>query len=101
MPTDNDPQRDPERDYEPIFAPDHLGGEGGPVVGLPGQGDPSRDPVSEGDFVDNPAGEAQVPYSQVYADYANAANEALEGEYVPLGKRGLVRDYFSSLDPER
>jgi hypothetical protein len=100
MPSNNDPERDEEREFEPIFSPSNLGGEGGADVGLPGQGDPSRDPVAEGDFVENPAGEAQVPYSEVYADYADAANEALEGEYVPLGLRGLIRDYFSSLDPD-
>jgi len=101
MPTNNDPERDEERDYEPVFAPERPGGEGGPVVDLSGEGDPGGDPGIEGDFVENPAGEAQVPYSEVYADYADAANEALESEYVPLGMRDLVRDYFSSLDPEQ
>ena len=101
MPTDNDPARNPEREYEPVFAPEHLGGEEGTPLSLPGQGDPGDTPMSEGEFAENPAGEAQVPYSEVYADYADAANEALEGEYVPLGLRDLVRDYFSSLDPDR
>lgn len=100
MPTGNNPERDAEREYEEIYAPQRVGGGEGPVVGLPGEGDPSQDPVREGDFVENPAGEAQVPYSEVYADYADAANEALESEYVPLGMRDLVRQYFSSLNPD-
>lgn len=40
-----------------------------------------------------------VPYEQVFGDYRDAALEALEGNYVPLGMKGLVRDYFSSLEP--
>lgn len=40
-----------------------------------------------------------VPYDQVFGQYRSAAFEALEGEYIPLGLKGLVRDYFSSLEP--
>lgn len=40
-----------------------------------------------------------VPYNQVFGQYRSAAFEALEGEYIPLGLKGLVRDYFSSLEP--
>jgi hypothetical protein len=52
---------------------------------------------------ERPAGftdeQSLVPYEQVFGDYRNAAYEALEGDYVPLGMKGLVRDYFSSLEP--
>lgn len=40
-----------------------------------------------------------VPYSQVFGDYRNAAYEALSGDYIPLGLKGFIRDYFSSLEP--
>jgi hypothetical protein len=40
-----------------------------------------------------------VPYEQVFGDYRDAANEALSEGQIPLGLRGLVRDYFSSLEP--
>jgi hypothetical protein len=40
-----------------------------------------------------------VPYEQVFGDYRDAAIEALDGDYVPLGMKGLVREYFSSLEP--
>jgi hypothetical protein len=40
-----------------------------------------------------------VPYEQVFGDYRDAANEALAGDYIPLSLKGLVRDYFSSLEP--
>ncbi len=44
-------------------------------------------------------GRANVPYREVYAEYAGQAGAALEGSYIPLGLKGYVRDYFSSLEP--
>lgn len=43
---------------------------------------------------------SSVPYTDVFGNYRDAANEALESDYVPQGLKGLVRDYFSSLEPE-
>ncbi|MDQ7036673.1 MAG: hypothetical protein Q9P01_18125 [Anaerolineae bacterium] len=40
-----------------------------------------------------------VPYNQVFRTYEDAANRALENDYVPLGMQDVVRDYFSSLQP--
>ena len=40
-----------------------------------------------------------VPYSQVFGDYRDAAYEALDSDYIPLGMKEFVRDYFSSLEP--
>ncbi len=40
-----------------------------------------------------------VPYQQVFGDYRDAAYEALEDDYIPLGMKGYIRDYFSSLEP--
>ena len=51
------------------------------------------------DFDDNPLGESRVSYDAVFSDYQNAANRALESDYVPLGLRDVVRDYFTSLEP--
>lgn len=42
---------------------------------------------------------ATVPYNQVFGDYRNAASEALADDYIPLGMKGYIRDYFSSLEP--
>ena len=97
MESDNGPGDGGLRGYEPIYAPQRLGGEGGPEMELP-QGD---DP---GEFIrelpsDPEMGESTVPYDQVYADYADAANQALQDQHVPLGLRNYVRDYFSSLEP--
>lgn len=40
-----------------------------------------------------------VPYNQVFGDYRGAVNEALAGSSIPLGYKGFIRDYFSSLEP--
>ena len=40
-----------------------------------------------------------VPYEQVYREYSTTAYEALAEDYVPLGMKGYIRDYFSSLEP--
>lgn len=40
-----------------------------------------------------------VPYQQVFGDYRDAANEALQDDYIPLGLKGYVREYFTSLEP--
>jgi hypothetical protein len=101
MPTDNAPGDGGERPYEEVFAPEHLGGEGGERMGVPGEGEPGDTPAIEGEMGDNPAGRSVVPYNEVYSDYADAASQALEGGHVPLNLRSVVRDYFSSLDPER
>jgi hypothetical protein len=40
-----------------------------------------------------------VPYERVFGIYRQTANEALRRGNIPLGLQGLVRDYFSSLEP--
>lgn len=40
-----------------------------------------------------------VPYHHVFGEYRDTAYEALSGDYIPLGLKGYVRDYFSSLEP--
>ena len=63
------------------------------------QTDASDQPFAEGDFDDNPAGESRVSYDTIFSEYESAANRALESDYVPLGLRDVVRDYFTSLEP--
>jgi len=45
-------------------------------------------------------GEALVPYYEVYYEYLNAANQAMERTYVPSGLQEYVREYFSRLEPQ-
>ncbi|GIL11344.1 MAG: hypothetical protein BroJett038_00640 [Chloroflexota bacterium] len=86
-------------EFEPVFAPRRIGGQGGEQIVLePDAGDV---PAIEGEFSQNPTGSASVPYNQVFSDYRDAANRALERDYIPLSLRDVVRDYFSSLEPSR
>jgi hypothetical protein len=43
--------------------------------------------------------ESLVPYEQVIGEYRRAAYLALEEEYIPLGLREYIKEYFTSLEP--
>jgi len=45
-------------------------------------------------------GSSTVPYTEVFPTYSQAAIEAIENGLIPPGYRNLIRDYFSSLEPE-
>ena len=83
--------------YEAIYSPSGISGGGGNEIRL--RTDASDRVLTEGDFDDNPRGESRVSYDTVFTDYQNAANRALESDYVPLGLRDVVREYFTSLEP--
>ena len=46
--------------------------------------------------VTNPA---LIPYDQVFYNYMNAANQAIDQNYIPSSLEDYVRLYFSSLEP--
>lgn len=48
---------------------------------------------------ENAAGGGLVPYDQVFGDYRDAAFEALSGGNIPISLQGIIRDYFSALEP--
>ncbi len=95
--TDNNPSGRGQIQYEALYSPSGIGGGGSEEIRL--QTDASDTTLAEGDFDDNPAGESRVSYDTVFSDYQNAANRALESDYVPLGLRDVVREYFTSLEP--
>ena len=101
MPTDNAPGDGGETSFEEIYSPQRIGGEGGEQVDVPGDPGAGLPTGREGEMAQNPTGSSSVPYNQVYGDYAGAVNEAMDSGYVPLGLRGLIRTYFSNLDPTR
>jgi hypothetical protein len=74
----------------------------GDEVTLPGQD--SGQGESEVRERENPLpgspGDALVPYYEFYAQYLDAANEAMERTYVPEGLREYVREYFTRLEPQ-
>ena len=86
-----------EIQYEALYSPSGIGGGGQEEIQL--ETDASDTTLKEGDFDDNPLGESRVSYDTVFSEYQNAANRALESDYVPLGLRDVVREYFTSLEP--
>lgn len=95
--TDNRTRGTGEIQYEAIYSPRGVGGGGAEEIRL--RTDAGDQTLNEGDFDDNPLGESRVNYDAVFSEYQNSANRALESDYVPLGLRDVVRDYFTSLDP--
>jgi methyl-accepting chemotaxis protein len=94
---DNDPDGGGEGQMPLIYSPQRVGGSGGEQLFLePDSGDI---PVTEGEFSQNPAGQSLVPYNQVFGEYRTEANRALESDYIPLGLRDVVKEYFTSLEP--
>jgi hypothetical protein len=85
-----------EQHYDPIYAPERLGGEGGEHIVLPGPQEGEREKGEGGKGEEE---KVLVPYEEVYTDYQAQAASALESSYIPLGLKEYVRDYFSSLDP--
>ncbi len=95
----NDPDGLGQREFAPVYAPRRIGASQGPELFL--ENDPGDSPLLEGDFAPNPSGEALVPWNEIYGDYLDAASRALESDYIPLGLRDVVHDYFSALEPGR
>lgn len=95
--TDNQATGDGTSQFEAIYNP--VGIEGGGANEIELESDASDQSLAEGDFEDNPLGQSRVSYDTVFSDYQDAANRALESDYVPLGLRDVVRDYFTSLEP--
>ena len=95
--SDNNPTGEGEIEYEAIYSPSGIDGGGDHEIRL--RADPGDITVAEGEFDENPLGESRVSYDTVFSDYQNAANRALESDYVPLGLRDVVREYFTSLEP--
>lgn len=85
--------------YDEVYVPYRFDEEGAGVdVGR--EGDEGM-PVGGAPLPAPEEGRAGVPYREVYAEYAAQAGAALEGSYIPLGLKQYVRDYFSSLEPQR
>jgi hypothetical protein len=84
-----------------VYAPwEHRNGSGEELT-LPGQdtGQGETETHEQRDPLPGAQNEALVPYHQVYYDYLDAANEAVEQSYIPSGLKDYVRAYFSQLEP--
>lgn len=84
-------------EYERIYDPTRLGGEGSASV-LPGQA--GQGPSQYVDVPDPSArAGALLPYEEVLATYRQEALESLAGSAIPPALQSLVKDYFTSLEP--
>ncbi len=89
---------------ENVFVPDYVDLSGVNGVDLELEANCLANPADCGSLLNETPTEftnenSLVPYNQVFGDYRNAAYEALSDDYIPLGMKGYVRDYFSSLEP--
>ena len=101
MSTDNGPNENRLEDYDSVYAPQHVGGEGGPLVAPDPQGSDGSG-IDIGETAPNPnreTGETTVPYTEVYGQYRDQASTALDNEHIPLSMRDYIRQYFGALEP--
>lgn len=94
---DNGPGDGGESTYEQIYAPPLLGGEGGDTLGVPTSG-------NEGEVIgESPTtateGASLVPYTEVYGQYDQFNNQAIENGEVPAQFMDVIRNYFDSIQP--
>lgn len=69
---------------------------------VPGSNGFSPDDAFQNPDPDSPyANDAQVGYKQVYAQYEEKATQTLQNSYIPAGLKDIVKDYFSSLAPNK
>ncbi len=99
IPQDNAPGDGGERPFEQVYAPGRLGGEGGEELPLPGSGEPGEEVVGQSETATGEPGAARVPYVEVLPAYQEAVRQAIESGEIPAHLRGLIRQYFSSLEP--
>jgi hypothetical protein len=85
--------------YEPIYAPSLLGGQGGPDVNLPGSGDNSGDVIGQGPTTPGDPGASLVPYNEVYSQYDQVNQQAMQNSSIPFQFITIIQSYFSLIRP--
>lgn len=98
IPQDNGPGDGGESAFEKIFASSLLGGGDGSDVSLPGSGADGTTIGSAPSTNTNP-GQTSVPYNEVYAQYNEIIQQAIESGEIPFEFIQLILDYFNSLEP--
>ena len=89
-----------DREFESIFAPERLGGSGGPDVQIEGgDGEAGDEIVAQNPTTPEEGGAAEIPYNEVFPQYSEEAHRAVEAGQVPVGLRAVVRQYFENLEP--
>lgn len=94
----NGPGDGGESSYEQIYAPQLLGGEGGEQVNLP-PSNQGGDVIGQGPTTPGEPSASTVPYNEVFSQYEQVNNEAIESGAVPPSFIQIVKNYFDSLKP--
>lgn len=95
----NGPGDGGEESYEQIYAPTLLGGDGGPVVGLPDSNNDDGDIIGQGPIAPGEEGTSLVPYNDVFSQYEQVNNQAIDNGEVPSQFLPIIKNYFDSLKP--
>jgi len=95
----NGPGDGGETSYEQIYAPQLLGGEGGTQVNLPGSDQSGGDVIGQGPTTPGEQGSSTVPYNEVYSQYEQLNNQAIENGDIPPSFMQIIKNYFDSLKP--
>lgn len=95
----NAPSDGGQTTYEPIYAPSLLGGEGGPDVNLPGSGDNSGDVIGQGPTTPGDPGASLVPYDEVYSQYDQINQQAMQNTSIPFQFITIIQSYFNLIRP--
>ncbi len=87
-----------ESTYEQIYAPSLLGGENNANVTLPSAGT-DGEVVGTGPVSASDDGNSVVPYNEVFSQYEDANQQAMDNGDVPFQFMTIIRNYFDSLKP--
>ena len=90
------PSAGQEKEYEKIFTPSRLGGQGETSV-ITGKG--NNNGKSETTITNNAnasLGEL-MPYNQVVGEYSERAMESMDNSSIPGGMEDIIKNYFASL----
>lgn len=99
IPQNNPPGDGGETSYEQIYAPNLLGGEGGPQIGLnSGSGEPGE-VIGQSPSTPGSEGQNLVPYTEVFGQYEEINRRAIESGEIPFEFTQIIRNYFDSLKP--
>ena len=95
----NAPSDGGQTTYEPIYAPSLLGGQGGPNVNLPGSGDNSGDVIGQGPTTPGDPSASLVPYNEVYSQYDQVNQQAMQNTSIPFQFITIIQSYFNLIRP--
>jgi len=84
-----------------VYAPSFIGGQGGATINPQGPAGQPGDRTNQPVYTDPTTGAAMVPINDVISAASAQAANAADSEYVPLGLRGVIHDYFSGLQPAK